>query len=190
MQEAGGRAALLCSATPSTRRACLPRVPQEWESKWNGKQLRLKNPDSGETLEVTVRAPSGCAPRRCRHPVAVAALSPAGCCGAATRLPPARPQVIDTCDDSDCGGCCTRNASLHGGMLIDLEWHTAKRFVSLALWGPGARAGLHCSGCTLLPRRRHAAAPAVTRAHHASPCPWLQWGGNPPGLAAIEWQEI
>lgn len=38
--------------------------------------------------------------------------------------------MIDTCDDSDCKGCCTRNAQRNGGTLIDLEWHTAKRF-----WG-------------------------------------------------------
>jgi hypothetical protein len=36
--------------------------------------------------------------------------------------------VVDTCDDGDCGGCCTRNASKNGGTLIDLERHTAFRF--------------------------------------------------------------
>jgi hypothetical protein len=38
-------------------------------------------------------------------------------------------QVVDTCGDHDCGGCCTRNAKQRGGdTLIDLEYHTAKRF--------------------------------------------------------------
>lgn len=35
--------------------------------------------------------------------------------------------VYDMCSDSDCGGCCTRNAS-ETGFLIDLEIHTAERF--------------------------------------------------------------
>lgn len=38
--------------------------------------------------------------------------------------------VLDRCDDGDCGGCCTRNAKKGGGTLVDLEWHTASR-----LWG-------------------------------------------------------
>lgn len=38
--------------------------------------------------------------------------------------------VLDRCDDGDCDGCCTKNANKGGGMLIDLEYHTAKR-----LWG-------------------------------------------------------
>jgi hypothetical protein len=37
-------------------------------------------------------------------------------------------KVLDTCADSDCSGCCTRNANQGGGMLIDLEVNTAKRF--------------------------------------------------------------
>lgn len=41
--------------------------------------------------------------------------------------------VLDRCDDKDCGGCCTRNARQGGGMLVDLEYHTAAR-----LWGAGA----------------------------------------------------
>ena len=36
--------------------------------------------------------------------------------------------VVDTCDDGDCGGCCSKNANRNGGYLVDLEWHTAKRF--------------------------------------------------------------
>lgn len=36
--------------------------------------------------------------------------------------------ILDRCDDSDCKGCCTRNAKRNGGTLIDLEWHTAERF--------------------------------------------------------------
>ena len=35
--------------------------------------------------------------------------------------------VYDVCSDSDCGGCCTRNAS-ETGFLIDLESYTAERF--------------------------------------------------------------
>lgn len=47
-------------------------------------------------------------------------------------IPPTTfPQVLDTCADSDCGGCCSRNAREAGsGVLLDLEYHTAKRF-----WG-------------------------------------------------------
>lgn len=36
--------------------------------------------------------------------------------------------VGDTCGDHDCDDCCTENASRGGGMLIDLEAHTARRF--------------------------------------------------------------
>jgi hypothetical protein len=36
--------------------------------------------------------------------------------------------VLDTCGDNDCGGCCTHNAKLGGGTLIDLESNTAKLF--------------------------------------------------------------
>ena len=35
--------------------------------------------------------------------------------------------VYDLCSDSDCDGCCTRNAA-ETGFLIDLEVHTAERF--------------------------------------------------------------
>ena len=35
--------------------------------------------------------------------------------------------VYDECSDSDCSGCCTRNAS-ETGFLIDLESYTAARF--------------------------------------------------------------
>lgn len=38
--------------------------------------------------------------------------------------------VYDLCSDSDCGGCCTRNAA-ETGFLIDLESYTAERF---GLW--------------------------------------------------------
>jgi hypothetical protein len=37
-------------------------------------------------------------------------------------------KVVDTCGDSDCKGCCTRNANAGGGMLIDFEKFTAQRF--------------------------------------------------------------
>lgn len=36
-------------------------------------------------------------------------------------------KVYDMCADSDCNGCCTRNAG-DVGFLIDLETHTADRF--------------------------------------------------------------
>lgn len=36
--------------------------------------------------------------------------------------------VVDTCDDDDCKGCCSKNAQKNGGYLIDLEKNTAKRF--------------------------------------------------------------
>ena len=36
--------------------------------------------------------------------------------------------VVDTCDDKDCSGCCTKNAKKNGGYLVDLEANTAKRF--------------------------------------------------------------
>ncbi len=45
--------------------------------------------------------------------------------------------VLDTCKDSDCKGCCTQNANTGGGTLVDLEINTATRF-----WGPGAIPGL------------------------------------------------
>lgn len=32
-------------------------------------------------------------------------------------------QVLDTCGDSDCGGCCTKNAAPSGN-LIDIEYYT------------------------------------------------------------------
>ena len=35
--------------------------------------------------------------------------------------------VLDTCADSDCGGCCTRNAKKGGGFLIDMEAYTVQR---------------------------------------------------------------
>jgi len=38
--------------------------------------------------------------------------------------------VYDECSDSDCDGCCTRNAS-ETGFLIDLESYTAERFGTL-----------------------------------------------------------
>lgn len=41
--------------------------------------------------------------------------------------------VVDTCDDGDCSGCCSKNAKRNGNnFLIDLERHTAERF-----YGPG-----------------------------------------------------
>ena len=37
--------------------------------------------------------------------------------------------VYDVCSDSDCDGCCTRNAS-ETGFLLDLESYTSERFGS------------------------------------------------------------
>ncbi|KAI7836018.1 hypothetical protein COHA_010102 [Chlorella ohadii] len=71
---------------------------KEWAKKWSGKKLRLKHPDSGDTMDVT---------------------------------------VVDTCDDEDCEGCCTENARKNGGLLIDLEINTARRF-----WGDKKVRGL------------------------------------------------
>lgn len=36
--------------------------------------------------------------------------------------------IVDTCDDGDCNGCCSKNANKNGGYLVDLESNTAKRF--------------------------------------------------------------
>ena len=38
--------------------------------------------------------------------------------------------VYDECADSDCSGCCTRNAHPQSGYLIDLESYTMARFGS------------------------------------------------------------
>ena len=38
-------------------------------------------------------------------------------------------QVLDMCSDSDCSGCCTRNAQANGqNFLIDIESYTKARF--------------------------------------------------------------
>lgn len=45
--------------------------------------------------------------------------------------------IVDTCDDGDCSGCCSKNAKKGGGYLVDLEYNTAKKF-----WGksiPGTK---------------------------------------------------
>jgi hypothetical protein len=40
-------------------------------------------------------------------------------------------KVYDKCADSDCSGCCTRNANANGvGFLIDIEKYTRERFGS------------------------------------------------------------
>lgn len=62
---------------------------KEWAKRWKNKKLRLRNPKTGKTLDVT---------------------------------------VVDTCDDKDCSGCCSKNANKNGGFLIDLERNTAERF--------------------------------------------------------------
>ena len=43
--------------------------------------------------------------------------------------------ILDTCADSDCNGCCTRNA--HGGYLVDMEYYTVMK----NLGGTGAAEG-------------------------------------------------
>lgn len=62
---------------------------KEWDKKWKNKKLRIRNPKTGKTMDVT---------------------------------------VVDTCDDGDCSGCCSKNANKNGGHLVDLEKNTAKRF--------------------------------------------------------------
>lgn len=62
---------------------------KNWDRKWKNKKLRIRNPKTGKTLDVT---------------------------------------VVDTCDDGDCSGCCSKNAKKNGGYLVDLEKNTAKRF--------------------------------------------------------------
>jgi hypothetical protein len=42
--------------------------------------------------------------------------------------------ALDTCGDSDCNGCCTRNRS-SADELIDVESNTDKRFMNLGLDG-------------------------------------------------------
>lgn len=37
-------------------------------------------------------------------------------------------QIFDTCKNSDCGGCCTKNAKKGGGYLIDMESFTERAF--------------------------------------------------------------
>lgn len=39
-------------------------------------------------------------------------------------------KALDTCGNSDCDNCCSKNAKKGGGFLIDFEINTAKRF-----WG-------------------------------------------------------
>jgi hypothetical protein len=46
-------------------------------------------------------------------------------------------EALDTCGDNDCNGCCSKNASKGGGVLIDFESHTAQRF-----WGGKPRNGV------------------------------------------------
>eukprot|EP00310_Coccolithus_braarudii_P005729 CAMPEP_0183373200 /NCGR_PEP_ID=MMETSP0164_2-20130417/110755_1 /TAXON_ID=221442 /ORGANISM="Coccolithus pelagicus ssp braarudi, Strain PLY182g" /LENGTH=75 /DNA_ID=CAMNT_0025550041 /DNA_START=6 /DNA_END=233 /DNA_ORIENTATION=+ len=36
-------------------------------------------------------------------------------------------EVVDTCGDSDCDGCCTKNAKPSGN-LIDMEYWTVKHY--------------------------------------------------------------
>lgn len=37
-------------------------------------------------------------------------------------------QILDTCNDRDCSGCCSKNAAKGGGYLIDLESFTERAF--------------------------------------------------------------
>jgi hypothetical protein len=72
--------------------------------------------------------------------------------------------VYDSCADTDCSGCCTRN-SRETGFLIDLEVHTADRFGvydGIVEW-----ACLDCDADAALfprPAKTHDAAP--TGSHH------------------------
>lgn len=121
---------------------------QEWDRKWKNKRLRLKHPDTGKELEVRVSARSSlgtgeeegggrlaCLPASLPQatsppPRTHAAMLPDPTLSLSLSAP--HPQVVDTCDDDDCDGCCTANAAGAGGLLIDLEWNTAERF-----WGKG-----------------------------------------------------
>lgn len=82
---------MLIANVPAAHPAPPSLPPQEWDSKWKNKALRIRNPQSGKVMEAL---------------------------------------VVDTCSDSDCNGCCSKNAKRHGGTLIDLEHYTAQRF-----WG-------------------------------------------------------
>jgi hypothetical protein len=42
--------------------------------------------------------------------------------------------ALDTCADSDCGGCCTQNLG-SASLLIDVEINTDKRFTNLGIDG-------------------------------------------------------
>ena len=46
-------------------------------------------------------------------------------------------QVVDTCGDGDCGGCCTRNAKPSGN-LIDMEYWTVMRHFNVSDPGDAA----------------------------------------------------
>jgi hypothetical protein len=48
-----------------------------------------------------------------------------GTCNGKTRIFNA--VIADTCNDRDCGGCCTANANKQTGYLIDMEYYTAIR---------------------------------------------------------------
>ena len=48
---------------------------------------------------------------------------------------PMRIDILDTCANKDCKGCCSKNANKQTGILLDFEVHTAKRF-----WGDDYKA--------------------------------------------------
>ena len=72
--------------------------------------------------------------------------------------------VYDSCADTDCSGCCTRN-SRETGFLIDLEVHTASRFGvydGVVEW-----ACLDCDADpSLFPRPAKTHEPAPAASHH------------------------
>lgn len=81
---------------------------ESWRRDWANKKLRLRNPATGNTMDVT---------------------------------------VADTCGDKDCDGCCTKNANLNGGTLIDLENFTAKRFFSPGKVQGASKLEWQCLNC-------------------------------------------
>ena len=123
-----------CPLPPSPAPPACPRA-QEWARKWSGKTVRIRHPNSGKTMDVKVQGSRG----RCllRQPCPAllprpAALPQAHLLPCPRPAPSPAPQIVDTCDDNDCDGCCTANANRHGGTLLDLEINTAERF-----WGSG-----------------------------------------------------
>lgn len=112
--------AITASPCSPQQACCLPTFAvQEWQKKWNGKRLRLKHPDTGDTMDVTVRGGSGTSQCSCLklHSRTAGWIQRAKPRGGSTTSdhPPPHPrtlaslamQVVDTCDDDDCEvRCC------------------------------------------------------------------------------------